>query len=712
MRSLVPGLTLLLATAVPVAAATFLTVASGPDEPMGRGQRFRYESPLVTFGLSRDDFGGFHVFVPGTFLQPQWRLAFIPQDGGPFTPGEYEGIAELSAFFAKPGVRADGPGACTPIEGRFVLHEVEYAGDGIVRFAADVEQRCAGTTEVLRAHLRVNAGDEPCDAGPNGTSCDDRDACSPTSACHAGRCVGTGLPACAEASTCHEAGMCDPSTGACLDPGRLPDGVSCDDADACTGSDDCRDGVCVGWATANCFDGRDDTYDSCDPAVGCDYPEIPGTSGAPGVASTLLFLGSAGDEPLGTATRLMQAPRSVVSIDGGYDGQITFSAQTPDVPDGDLSTASVRITPPPDGPLLPGVYEDVSDGFSSRPGTPGLTLFGTGLCEAPATRLVVHEHAGPAPPADAERRSFAADFETRCTRSGGTVWGALRWRAGDVGCDGAVDGTPCDDHDACTGTSACRDDLCVGADPVICGAAAACDEATVCDPRSGACVSGGPKPTFTPCSDPARCVSAGHCTPGGCVAALPPCDDENVCTTDRCDGAGTCEHAAIDGTCWGLRGTTTITASALGASCTCTLRGRPGSLALFGDGTFARPGGTAECSGIPITFPPERGVWEPSRRSRLTLRTTNLDELLDAASRCDASVVAPRSRLWVKMLRNGTRLRGLETSRSTSGSPPVKVRVVTRFNGRPTSLPEAGQTPRGLDACARQLARCLRDEID
>ncbi len=54
---------------------------------------------------------------------------------------------------------------------------------------------------------------------------------------------------CAASDQCHVAGTCDPATGQCSDP-AAPDGTTCNDADACTQTDVCRAGVCVGSVNA------------------------------------------------------------------------------------------------------------------------------------------------------------------------------------------------------------------------------------------------------------------------------------------------------------------------------------------------------------------------------------------------------------------------------------------------------------------------------
>jgi hypothetical protein len=50
---------------------------------------------------------------------------------------------------------------------------------------------------------------------PNGSACSDGNACTQTDSCSAGTCVGSNPVACAPANRCHDAGECDSVTGAC-----------------------------------------------------------------------------------------------------------------------------------------------------------------------------------------------------------------------------------------------------------------------------------------------------------------------------------------------------------------------------------------------------------------------------------------------------------------------------------------------------------------
>lgn len=81
-------------------------------------------------------------------------------------------------------------------------------------------------------------------AARNGLACDDLDACTEGDRCEDGACLPSTRVTCEDDQGCR-AGRCNPDTGACeLVP--KPEGTACEDGDACTGDDRCFLGVCTG----------------------------------------------------------------------------------------------------------------------------------------------------------------------------------------------------------------------------------------------------------------------------------------------------------------------------------------------------------------------------------------------------------------------------------------------------------------------------------
>ncbi|MFT3769275.1 MAG: CCXG family PEP-CTERM protein [Minicystis sp.] len=115
---------------------------------------------------------------------------------------------------------------------------------------------------------------------PNGTPCDDGNACTQTDTCQSGVCVGANPVTCTAPDACHNAGTCNPTTGACTNAPAKPNGSACNDGNACTQSDTCQNGLCVGASPKTCA--ASDTCHSagaCDPATGwCTNPAKPNGS--------------------------------------------------------------------------------------------------------------------------------------------------------------------------------------------------------------------------------------------------------------------------------------------------------------------------------------------------------------------------------------------------------------------------------------------------
>lgn len=111
---------------------------------------------------------------------------------------------------------------------------------------------------------------------PENTLCDDGDRCTLNDRCIVGSCMPVSTVTCAAMDACHDAGVCDKVTGLCSNPEK-PEGTVCDDGNACTVNDVCIAGGCTAGAVVDCVasDGCHDTG-ACDPMTGqCSNPEKP-----------------------------------------------------------------------------------------------------------------------------------------------------------------------------------------------------------------------------------------------------------------------------------------------------------------------------------------------------------------------------------------------------------------------------------------------------
>ena len=113
-------------------------------------------------------------------------------------------------------------------------------------------------------------------AKANGASCSDSNACTQTDTCQAGACIGANPVTCGAPDQCHTIGTCDTANGACSNPAKA-NGTSCSDSNACTQMDTCQAGGCIGANSVTC--GAPDqchNVGTCDTMSGaCSNPAVP-----------------------------------------------------------------------------------------------------------------------------------------------------------------------------------------------------------------------------------------------------------------------------------------------------------------------------------------------------------------------------------------------------------------------------------------------------
>lgn len=123
-----------------------------------------------------------------------------------------------------------------------------------------------------------------CQHTNNGAACDDDDACTQTDTCVEGACVGAEPLDCNDDNECTDE-VCFPEIGC---EQTLLNAVACSSPDACqTGT--CDFGTCA-LSAIDCSDGNVCTTDTCDEALGCQHAEDPvacpvGAGGGGGAAA-------------------------------------------------------------------------------------------------------------------------------------------------------------------------------------------------------------------------------------------------------------------------------------------------------------------------------------------------------------------------------------------------------------------------------------------
>jgi hypothetical protein len=344
--------------------------------------------------------------------------------------------------------------------------------------------KCNDTGGGCRSEGRCVPGDPPSCAYsnlPDGTTC-------ARGVCREGECV-----ECAQDGHCNDGDpctqdVCDAETNTCVHVAL--DDVPCSDENACTRTDTCVAGRCVGGdavvcgspPSSECIAG-DTKYRSysgigaCDPATGaCSY--APMEVDCPSCATSCLApcQGVVCNQANGGCRR-----------EGRCSGGSCAYVSAPDGAGCELSGDTRGVC---SGGECVGCLQDVhcDDGNPCTQDT----------CEV-STTTCVH----------------------RPLSAGG-----------------------CTDGDACTQIDTCQNGVCVGTMPVDCSTAPGqCFMAPgVCDPADGSCIFE-PRPSGAPCDDQNACTMGDSCVAGDCVgSAMLACDDMNTCTDDTCDPAVGCRY--------------------------------------------------------------------------------------------------------------------------------------------------------------------------
>jgi len=323
-------------------------------------------------------------------------------------------------------------------------------------------------------------------ASPDGTACNDGNACTQTDTCRAGACTGTNPVVCAAADQCHVAGVCNNATGVCSNP-PSPDGTTCNDGNACTRTDACLAGVCSGRNPVTCT-ASDQCHaaGTCDPGSGaCSNPALPnGTRCDDGNACTQSDSCQAG------------------ACAGSNPVSCTASDQCHTAGACDPASGTCSNPPAPNGTRCDDANActqgDTCQAGACTSGSP-VTCTANDQCHDPGT----------------------------CNPATGACSNPAR-----------ADGTGCDDGSACTRSDTCQAGVCKGGDSVTCTASDQCHDTGSCDPATGAC-SNPPLANGTACNDGSACTQADSCQGGSCMGGSPV----TCAASDQCHAGGTCDPA-------------------------------------------------------------------------------------------------------------------------------------------------------------------------
>ena len=378
---------------------------------------------------------------------------------------------------------------------------------------------------------------------PNGTPCDDGNACTVGDTCVDGACKAGTATECESSGPCFLAGVCDTGTGKCSTP-TVPEGTPCDDGSACTTSDVCQGGSCVGGAPKKCV-ALDACHlaGTCDPGTGvCSAPPAP--DGAPcsdGNGCTLSDACSAGSCKGGAP--VVCSPPSQCHLAGTCapaTGKCTNPLANNGKPcdDGNVCTDNDVCG----AGTCSGAPHPCNDGIactkdSCDPGLGGCTSdASTCACTVDADCDDGNACNG-AETCDKATLQCKSGTAKDCSgMTGPCATGACDPSTGQCKAVPVSDGKLCDDGDACTLSDGCKAGACVGSNPVVCTKAGACLDVGTCNPATGQCS----KPAVadgTPCDDGNACTKSDTCLGGVCKGANPV-----QCTAlDPCHLPGTCD---------------------------------------------------------------------------------------------------------------------------------------------------------------------------
>ncbi len=360
--------------------------------------------------------------------------------------------------------------------------------------------------------------------------CDDKSKCTQVDTCVLGKCTAGSLLNCDDNNPCTIDG-CDPLAGCKHTATTAP----CDDADACTEDEACKDGKCVGGKIIDCNDDNLCTDDTCEKIAGCMHKEAKAVSQAKmnvrsdfQVQTWVETKNEGGNE----------VPVNVAPAKPTYDSHPGWTAKIPGavwlwrddkvVDPAKTSTTSFRRTfqVPPTATKIGGLMQVAGDDDYS------CTLNGSKIAS----------HSGPGGASSVKTVNIGGiaivgNNELICTVTNKGVAGST-WQSNPAGLlfglnvDFEIPKQVCDDGNACTSLDICEKGQCTGHNGLNCNDGNVCTQDS-CDPKGGcqhAAQSG------TPCNDGNACSKDDKCSFGVCKpGALSQCDDSNLCTIDVCD---------------------------------------------------------------------------------------------------------------------------------------------------------------------------------
>ena len=317
----------------------------------------------------------------------------------------------------------------------------------------------------------------------NGTTCNDNNLCTQTDTCQTGVCTGSNPVTCTALDQCHTAGTCDMVTGMCSNPAKA-NGAACTDANACTQSDTCQNGTCVGANPVVCT-----ALDQCHNVGTCN-----------------------------TGTGVCSNPNKANNTACNDSNACT---QSDTCQNGTCTGANPVVCTAMDA------CHDV-----------GTCNTGTGVCSNPAKANGTACNDGSlCTTSDVCTGGTCGGTPVLCTPNQCQTGGMCAAGTGMCSFTNKADGTTCNDNDLCTTSDQCTGGTC-GGTAVVC-TPNQCQTGGTCVAGTGLC-SFTNKPDATSCNDNNDCTLSDECTAGTCGSTM------FAASGTSCNsGAGTCNGAGV-----------------------------------------------------------------------------------------------------------------------------------------------------------------------
>jgi hypothetical protein len=380
--------------------------------------------------------------------------------------------------------------------------------------------------------------------------CDDLNACTVKDSCASGTCQGQSLK-CDDKNPCTVDG-CDAKKG-CV---YVAVPAACSDGSACTTGDACKDGNCTG-AAVDCDDGKPCTVDVCNTASGCSHDQAA-TEGAGCDDSNACTLGDVCKQGTCTAGKVIACDDKNPCTDDKCDpvsGLCKHAANTTacSVGSGKCEAAGTCKAGACKPAEKPGCCAFGSDCDDANPCTIDTCNKDTGVCSRTPLQPLQCD--------DGSKCTVGDECISGVCTPGSVLLGCDDGKActadyclAESGCQTLTLVTgPCSNGDPCDGFETCTPQGCTKGKPPDCDDKNDCTFDS-CD-KTG-CVHASVVPGAK-CSDGSDCTGGDSCDGKGsckgspiaglgCCSSAAGCDDGSACTIDTCSAVtGACVHQGL-----------------------------------------------------------------------------------------------------------------------------------------------------------------------